>query len=122
MQSQGEIVGAAEALRVWVRGQQAAWHDPADQIPVSPPVRSAPSDTPSVVGSADPPLRTAPPVAPPPQVGAVPAADFAPAAFAKWRQAAVVALVALVVGGGLLWQRGASAPRRGAAAFDSLPA
>ena len=173
MESQGEIVIAAEALRVWVRGQQAAWDDESDQIPVPSPVRTAPAVVPSI---------PVPPVAPPPQAAVVPeaitprpvslplpapvsapppvpqpvvevptpvvaaapasavaaaqtsdrpapaqsipfaAADFAPAASAKWRVAAVVALVALVVGGGFIWRRGAASPRVGAAAFDSLPA
>ena len=65
MESQGEIVIAAEALRVWVRGQQAAWDDESDQIPVPSPVRTAPAVVPSI---------PVPPVAPPPQAAVVPEA------------------------------------------------
>ena len=48
MESQTEVVIAAEALRVWVRGQRAAWTEPAVLIPVPPPVQTAPAPAPKI--------------------------------------------------------------------------
>jgi len=205
MESQTEVVIAAEALRVWVRGQRAAWAEPDDRVPVAPPVPPArevaakvpapavtapppapspevisprqasvpsspastpmaaatptpttppvstpsPIPTPSSVASAPPVAAASPsPIAFPAPVPVFSPAPISPAAAPKanveqseppntvhiatsesparrlptWRVAAAAALVALVLGGGgLMWRRGASAPRVGTAAFDSLP-
>lgn len=71
MESQTEIVAAAEALRTWVRGQRASWADgDRASASVSALSRPAPAWRPSPPVPASAPV-TAPPAAPPPSHPAV---------------------------------------------------
>lgn len=137
MESQPDIVAAAEALRTWVRGQRTSW-TAGDLAVLEPPIAFRAPAPPVVprLPAAVPPPPAAPAPAAEPFTDPEPPAEWPSPSYSggatvivaetsiverTWFRAALAALLVLAIGGGYLVMSRRSARAIGAAAFASSP-